>query len=128
MRPIKLIVATALFVMLALVGLRVEAQNGSDSSLDESTRAASSSNGGEVEQGGASSRDSNFESRWPPSQFKSLNSQELDEDYDRSGLDKDYHRSGLDEHYDKSGLDEHYDKSGLDRNYVKPGLDEDYDK
>jgi hypothetical protein len=98
MRPIKLIVVTALFVMLPLVGPRVEAQNGSDSSLDESTRAASSSNGGEVESGAGSSRDSNLESRWPPSQFKSLNSQELDEDYDRSGLDKDYHRSGLDEH------------------------------
>src|SRR5579872_907850 len=116
MRPIKLNVATALFVMLALVGLRVEAQNGSDSSLGERSTAASSSNGREGEPAGGSSRDSKFESRWPRSQFKSLNSQELDEDYDRSGLDKEYHRSGLDEHYDKSGLDEHYDKSGLDSN------------
>jgi hypothetical protein len=105
MRPIKVIVTTALFVMLALVGPRAEAQNGSDSSSDESTRAASSSNGGEVESG--SSRDSNLESRWPPSQFKSLNSQELDEHYDKSGLDKHYDKSGLDEHYVKSGLDEH---------------------
>ena len=124
MRPIKLIVATALFAMLALVAPRADAQNGLDSSLDESATAASSPSGAEVESRDEPARDSNLESRWPPSQFKSLNSQELDEHYDRSGLNKDYNRSGLDEHYDRSGLDEHYDRSGLDENYVKSGLDE----
>ena len=98
MRPIKVIVPTALFAMLALVGPRADAQNGSDSSLDESARAASSPSGAEVESRAGSSRDSNLESRWPPSQFKSLDSQELDKDYDRSGLNKDYNRLGLDEH------------------------------
>jgi hypothetical protein len=95
MRPIKMIVPTALFAMLALVEPRADAQNGSDSSLDESARAASSPSGAEVESRDEPARDSNLESRWPPSQFKSLNSQEVDEDYDRSGLDKDYDRSGL---------------------------------
>jgi hypothetical protein len=126
MRPIKVIVPTALFAMLALVGPRADAQNGSDSSLDESARAASASSpsGAEVESRDEPARDSNLESRWPPSQFKSLNSQERDEDYDRSGLNKDYDRSGLDKDYDRSGLDKDYDRSGLDKDYVKSGLDE----
>ena len=124
MRPIKLVVATVLFTMLALVAPRADAQIGSGSSLDESATAASSSSGAEVESRDEPARESNSESRWPSSQFKSLNSQELDEDYDRSGLNKDSDKSGFDEHYDKSGLDEHYDKSGLDKDYVKSGLDE----
>ncbi len=90
MRPIKLIVATVLFTMLALVASRADAQNGSGSSLDESATAASSSSG---EEG-----DSTLDPRWPSFQSSS----ELDEDYDKSGLNQ---------HYDKSGLDEHYYKS-----------------
>ncbi len=81
MRPIKLIVTTVLFTMLALVASRADAQNGLGSSLDESAPAASSSSGGEgrLDLGPALA---NFQSS-----------------------------SELDEHYDKSELDEHYDKS-----------------
>ena len=109
MRPIKLIVATVLFTMLALVASRADAQNGLGSSLDESATAAPSSKG-PTEKG-----DSTLDSRGRHFQSSS----ELDEDYDKSGLNQRYDKSGLDEHYDKSGLDEHYDKSGLDEHYYK---------
>jgi hypothetical protein len=110
MKPIKVILPTALFAMLVLVTPHADAQNGSDSSLDESATAASSSSG---ERGDSILDSPTFQS-----------DMELDKDYDRSGLNKNYDRSGLDEHHDKSGLDEHYDRSGLDENYVKSGLDE----
>ena len=121
MRPIKLVVVTVLFTMLALVALRADAQNGLGSSLDESATAASSSSGADSETRAGSSGDSTLDSRWL--QFES-SSNGNDEDYDKSGLDEDYDKSGFDEHYDKSGLDKHYDKSGLDEDYVKSGLDE----
>ncbi|MFZ1120233.1 MAG: hypothetical protein WAN81_08365 [Candidatus Binataceae bacterium] len=107
MRPIKLIVTTVLFTMLALVASRADAQNGLGSSLDESATAAPSSKG-PTEKGDSTLDSPTFQS-----------SSELDEDYDKSGLNQRYDKSGLDEHYDKSGLDEHYDKSGLDEHYYK---------
>jgi hypothetical protein len=78
MRPIKLVVATVLFTMLALVALRADAQNGLGSSLDESATAASSS-GADSETRAGSSGDSTLDSRWL--QFES-SSNGNDGDYD----------------------------------------------
>ena len=90
MSPIKLIVATVLLTMLALVAPRADAQNDLGSSSDESATTASSSFG---EKG-----DSTLDS--PPFQSSS----ELDEDYDKSGLNKDYNKSGLDTHYESESF------------------------
>jgi hypothetical protein len=73
MGPIKLIVATVLLGMLALVVPRADAQNGLGSSPDESATAASSTS---TEKG-----DSTLES--PPFEPSSEN----DTHYDKSGLD-----------------------------------------
>jgi hypothetical protein len=64
MGPIKLVVATVLFTMLALVVLRADAQNGLGSSLDVSATAASSSSGADSETRAGSSGDSTLDSRW----------------------------------------------------------------
>jgi hypothetical protein len=98
MKPIKLIAATFLFTMLALVATHADAQNGFGSSSDESATTDSSSKG-PAEKGDSTLDSPTFQSNM-----------ELDQHFDKSGLD---------ENYDKSGFDEHYDKSGLDRNYYE---------
>ena len=107
MTPIKLILASALFTILALAATRADAQNGSGPSSEQRATTDSSSNR-QPEEGDSTLGSPTFQSNM-----------ELDEHYDKSGLNQHFDKSGLDENYDKSGFDEHYDKSGIDNNYYK---------